>query len=150
MHHPAQFTRGVDAVKHPLVVDVPHLDDVVDGVFQIRRQDVDHHRLDAHHGPSGHHGQGQLDILLQLGVLLVHRHEVEGLAVQQASLKLKRKREHRREIRTRLGVTARHLHKHLHIFKRVRHDHLHSHTLAFRHIQLRRRKAHNHGAQPSA
>ena len=111
---------------------------------------MNHHRLDAHHGPSGHHGQGQLDVFLQLGVLLVHRHEVEGLAVQQAGLKLKRQGEHRREIRAGFGVAARHLHKDLHIFKRVRHDHLHGHALAFRHVQLWRRKAHNHGAQPSA
>ena len=111
---------------------------------------MNHHRLDAHHGPSGHDGQGQFDIFLQLGVLLVDRHKVEGLAVQQAGLKLKRQREHRREIRPRFGIPAGNLHKHLHVFKRVRHHHLHRHALAFRHVQFRGSEPHDHGAQPSA
>ena len=106
VHHPTQFARGVDAVEYTLVVDVTHLDDVVHGVFQIRRQDVNHHCLDAHHGPSRHNSQGQFDVLLQLRVFLVQRREIESLAVQQASLKLERPREHRGEIQTWFRVAT--------------------------------------------
>ena len=147
MHDAAQLARHVDAVQHPLVRDATHLVHLVDRVRQVGRQDANHHCLDAQHRFARRDRHRQLNLFLQLGVLVVNRCEGERLAAQQARRKLKIQGEHGREVAASRRVPAGHGHADRDVVQGVRDQHVHRDAASFRHVQLGRREADDHGAQ---
>ena len=150
VHHAAQLTSHIDAVQHPLVVVPADLGNVIDGVGQIRRQDVDHHRFNSKHRATRHDGHGQLHVLLKLRIFFVDGGKGEGLAVQKACFKIERQREHGGVVGAWSGVSPTNRHEHFHVFKRVAHLHFHVHALALGHVKLGRGKPNHHRAQTTA